>query len=53
MRFGHAQLARLSARLQHPLFATETQLDSLRGDARFVAFMARLERDWQERKRTL
>ena len=37
----------------YPLFAGDAQLDGLRKDPRFVALLARLERDWQERKRTL
>ncbi len=36
----------------YPLFANDKQLDTLRGDSRFVTLMARLERDWKERKRT-
>ncbi|HEX6050483.1 MAG TPA: tetratricopeptide repeat protein, partial [Gemmatimonadaceae bacterium] len=37
----------------YPLFAGDAQLDGLRNDPRFVAFVARLEREWEERKRTL
>ena len=37
----------------YPLFASDTQLDRLRGDPRFVALLAGLRRDWQERQRTL
>ena len=34
----------------YPLFARDAQLDALRTDPRFIALMARLERDWKERK---
>jgi serine/threonine protein kinase/Flp pilus assembly protein TadD len=37
----------------YPLFATDVQLDGLRKDPRFIALLARLERDWEERKRRL
>ena len=37
----------------YPLFASDTQLDGLRQDPRFIALMAKLERDWKERKRSL
>ena len=37
----------------YPLFASDTQLDGLRKDPRFIALMAKLERDWKERKRSL
>jgi tetratricopeptide (TPR) repeat protein/tRNA A-37 threonylcarbamoyl transferase component Bud32 len=37
----------------YPLFASDTQLDRLRGDARFRTLMARLEREWEERKQSL
>ncbi len=37
----------------YPLFAKDALLDSLRKDPRFVTLMARLERDWEERKRRL
>ena len=37
----------------YPLFAKDTQLDSLRKEPRFIALMTRLERDWEERKKTL
>lgn len=37
----------------YPLFAQDTQLDGLRKDPRFVALLARLERDWTERQRTM
>lgn len=37
----------------YPLIAADTQLDRLRDDPRFTAFMARLERDWEQRKRAL
>ena len=37
----------------YPLFASDTQLDGLRQDPRFIALMAKLERDWNERKRSL
>ena len=37
----------------YPLFAKDALLDSLRKEPRFVALLARLERDWQERKRRL
>ena len=34
----------------YPLFAQDTQLDALRKDPRFVALIARLERDWKQRQ---
>ncbi len=37
----------------YPLFASDTQLDGLRTDPRFVAFLAKLQRDWEQRKRAL
>jgi serine/threonine-protein kinase len=37
----------------YPLFATDTQLDRIRDNPRFQAFMAQLKRDWEERRRTL
>ena len=37
----------------YPLFARDAQLDGLRKDPRFVALLARLERDWTERQRTM
>lgn len=37
----------------YPLFASDIQLDGLRRDVRFIALMAKLERDWKERKRSL
>ena len=37
----------------YPLFAGDAQLDGLRKEPRFIALMARLQRDWEERKRTL
>lgn len=37
----------------YPLFASDAQLDGLRQDPRFIALMAKLERDWQERKQSL
>jgi serine/threonine-protein kinase len=37
----------------YPLFAADTQLDRLRDDPRFTALLARLERDWEQRKRAL
>jgi len=37
----------------YPLFAADTQLDGLRGDPRFVAFLAKLQRDWEQRQRAL
>jgi tetratricopeptide (TPR) repeat protein len=37
----------------YPLFASDAQLAGLRKEPRFIALMARLERDWQQRKRTL
>ena len=37
----------------YPLFASDTQLDGLRQDPRFITLMAKLERDWKERKRSL
>jgi tetratricopeptide (TPR) repeat protein len=37
----------------YPLFATDTQLDNLRGDAAFTALMTRLKAEWEERKRTM
>ena len=37
----------------YPLFMADTQLDGLRTDRRYTAFMAKLKRDWEERKRTL
>ena len=37
----------------YPLFASDTQLDGLRQDPRFIALMAKLEQDWKERKRSL
>jgi serine/threonine protein kinase/Flp pilus assembly protein TadD len=36
----------------YPLFAGDTQLDGLRKDPRFIAMMAKLERDWNQRKRS-
>ena len=36
----------------YPLFTTDAQLDGLRNDPRFTTLMAKLERDWNERKRT-
>lgn len=36
----------------YPLFASDTQLDSLRSDKDFVALMHGLERDWKERKKS-
>ena len=37
----------------YPLFASDAQLDALRRDPRFIALMAKLEKDWNERKRSL
>src|SRR5687768_10474348 len=37
----------------YPLFAADTQLDSLRTQPRFIALMDRLKRDWEDRKKTL
>ena len=37
----------------YPLFASDAQLDALRQDPRFIALMAKLERDWEERKKSL
>ena len=36
----------------YPLFATDTQLDGLRTHPRFVALMAKSERDWEERRKS-
>ena len=37
----------------YPLFANDTQLDGLRADPRFIALLAKLQRDWEQRKRAL
>jgi len=37
----------------YPLFAEDRLLDGLRSDPRFKSFLAKLERDWTERKQTL
>ena len=37
----------------YPLFASDAQLNGLRKDSRFIALIAKLERDWKERKRSL
>jgi hypothetical protein len=37
----------------YPLFAKDTQLDSLRSDKDFIALMQKLERDWREREKSL
>ena len=37
----------------YPLYAGDKQLDGLRADPRFTAFLAKLRQDWEERKRTL
>jgi hypothetical protein len=37
----------------YPLFAADAQLDRLRGDPRFIAFLARIQRDWEQRKSAL
>lgn len=37
----------------YPLFATDTQLDGLRGDPRFQALLAGLKRDWEARQKAL
>ena len=37
----------------YPLFAKDSQLDALRRDPRFIAFLARQREDWEERQRTL
>ena len=37
----------------YPLFATDKQLDKVRSDPSFVALMAKLKAEWEERKRTL
>ena len=37
----------------YPLFAADTQLNRLRDDPRFTTFLAKLERDWEQRKRAL
>jgi tetratricopeptide (TPR) repeat protein/tRNA A-37 threonylcarbamoyl transferase component Bud32 len=37
----------------YPLFANDRQLDGLRRDSSFIAFLARMKSDWEERKRTL
>ncbi len=37
----------------YPHFASDRHLDALRGDPRFVAFMAKVKRDWEQRKGAL
>jgi tetratricopeptide (TPR) repeat protein len=37
----------------YPLFAADRQLDTLRDDPRFVGFLAKLRRDWEQRKSAL
>jgi hypothetical protein len=37
----------------YPLFANDAQLDGLRRDSSFIAFLARMKADFDERKRTL
>ena len=36
----------------YPLFAKDAQLDPLRTDPRFISLMAKLEKDWNARKRS-
>ena len=37
----------------YPLFANDTNLDSLRKDERFIAFMAKLKQQWERYNTTL
>jgi len=37
----------------YPYFAADTQLENLRSDPRFTAFLAKLQQDWEQRKRSL
>ena len=37
----------------YPLFASDTQLDSLRSDKDFIAMMQKLKADWSERQKSL
>ena len=37
----------------YPLFAADTQLEALRRDPRFIAFLATMRRDWEQRQKSL